>query len=167
MQCPGNWTNCSMYVQDLVSPSINITAELSMNEVDNFVKMCKIFAKYEPIVGSSYLNRISSANSMSSLKSRSSVDKVLPHMNDSQNTNVVSLIENEIVMIRSRSSVEVREGYEMEICASLMPYIRKFDSSLDTYPCGSIQYDIRLLNSNYNLLINTRKHSVIEYHCQN
>lgn len=41
--CPENWQNCTMYVQDLVRPEINITAEISKEEAENFQHMCQIF----------------------------------------------------------------------------------------------------------------------------
>ena len=42
-ESPENWKNCSMYVQDLVRPDVNITAEISKKEADNFQQMCEIF----------------------------------------------------------------------------------------------------------------------------
>lgn len=41
---PENWEDCPMFVQDLVRPEINITAEISKNTAENFQKMCKQFA---------------------------------------------------------------------------------------------------------------------------
>lgn len=38
-----NWKNCTMYVQDFKSPGINITAEISKEEANNFIQMCNIF----------------------------------------------------------------------------------------------------------------------------
>lgn len=169
MHCPGNWKNCSMYVQDPISPSTNITAELTKYEVDNFIKMCKIFATYESIVDSSYVSPMSSASSAcslssaSQLSSRSSADKALPQNN--QNIDVVSSIVVEMAQVRLVSFIETRQSNESEILAILRQYIHNHDSSLEIYPCGSTQYGIRFLNSNFNLLINTSKHS-IESHCQ-
>lgn len=40
-----NWKNCSMFVQDLVRPNVNVTAEISQKAAQNFQEMCQIFAK--------------------------------------------------------------------------------------------------------------------------
>lgn len=42
---PENWTNCSMFVQDLVRPDINITAEVPKEAAENFQQMCQQFVK--------------------------------------------------------------------------------------------------------------------------
>lgn len=38
-----NWKDCTMYVQDIQTPGINVTAEISKEETNNFKKMCQIF----------------------------------------------------------------------------------------------------------------------------
>lgn len=43
---PENWTNCAMYVQDITSPGINITAEISNQEAHVFKTMCHKFYLY-------------------------------------------------------------------------------------------------------------------------
>lgn len=43
---PENWRNCVMWVQDIVSPSVNITAEISKEDALNFIKLCQIFCSY-------------------------------------------------------------------------------------------------------------------------
>lgn len=40
-----NWQNCTMYVQDLVRPDVNITAEISKEAAYSFQEMCQIFAE--------------------------------------------------------------------------------------------------------------------------
>lgn len=42
---PQNWTNCTMYVQDLVQPDVNITAEISKHDAETFQEICKQFAE--------------------------------------------------------------------------------------------------------------------------
>lgn len=42
-----NWENCAMHVQDLKSPGINITAEISEEEANNFKQLCKMFASHD------------------------------------------------------------------------------------------------------------------------
>lgn len=41
---PPCWTKCTMYVQDLVRPHINITAEVPRKAAENFQHMCRLFA---------------------------------------------------------------------------------------------------------------------------
>lgn len=41
-----NWTNCSMFVQDINLPGVNITAELTEEEVDSFKQICKMFIPF-------------------------------------------------------------------------------------------------------------------------
>lgn len=40
---PKNWENCTMLVQDIKAPGVNITAEISSQEAINFQNMCQIF----------------------------------------------------------------------------------------------------------------------------
>lgn len=41
---PHKWKNCMMCVQDVITPEINIAAEISEEEANHFKHMCKIFA---------------------------------------------------------------------------------------------------------------------------
>lgn len=43
---PRNWENCTMFVQDIKSPGVNITAELTEEEVDSFKQICKMFIPF-------------------------------------------------------------------------------------------------------------------------
>lgn len=40
---PDNWHDCAMYVHDIKSPGLNITAEISKEEAANFKKICQMF----------------------------------------------------------------------------------------------------------------------------
>lgn len=44
-QNPKNWKNCTMYVQDLIRPGVNVSAEVSKKAVDNFQEMCQVFVR--------------------------------------------------------------------------------------------------------------------------
>lgn len=44
---PRAWEKCTMFVQDIQSPSINITAELTEEEVDSFKQICKLFISFK------------------------------------------------------------------------------------------------------------------------
>lgn len=41
---PENWQKCTMFVQDLLSLGVNITAEISKEEAYNFQGMCQMFS---------------------------------------------------------------------------------------------------------------------------
>ncbi|XP_031626105.1 uncharacterized protein LOC116342572 [Contarinia nasturtii] len=43
---PASWTNCTMYIQDLVRSDVNIAAEIPKKAAENFQQLCQIFAKY-------------------------------------------------------------------------------------------------------------------------
>lgn len=40
---PQNWRNCAMYVQDLVRPDVNVTADVSVEAFNKFKKICNKF----------------------------------------------------------------------------------------------------------------------------
>lgn len=138
--CPNNWQNCVMWVQDIILPHINITAEITKEEVDSFVSMCRIFSEYVPtfyddnecLDGSSLLNPLHDAN-------------------------LLNLIENGISKSKSPEILKERRRAELEIISTLTKYIREFDPSLTLYPFGSTRYGIELANANLNLLVVTSK----------
>lgn len=39
---PENWKDCEMFVQDVVRPNINITAEIPKEAVEQFQQICKL-----------------------------------------------------------------------------------------------------------------------------
>lgn len=43
---PTNWENCSMYVQDIKSPGVNVTAEIPEAEAHGFKKFCQIMTTF-------------------------------------------------------------------------------------------------------------------------
>lgn len=138
--CPKNWSNCSMYVEDLVSPCTNITAEIPKSEVNNFVIMCRMF--------STHMQKCNDINL--SLPNVSCMNRM------SQNFDYNDIKKE---MIQIRSHVEARRSSEMEICALVKNYINQIDPSLNmnTFVCGSTKYGITLLNANVSLVINTSK----------
>ncbi|XP_031625839.1 uncharacterized protein LOC116342388 [Contarinia nasturtii] len=76
-----NWQKCTMFVQDLISPELNITAEISKEKAYNFQEMCQMFSttqrsslvkrikKESPQVNYQPLHRTISQNSLPSVKS--------------------------------------------------------------------------------------------------
>lgn len=139
--CPSNWDDCVMWVQDPILASVNITAEISKQEVNNFVEMCKIFAKNVPKTEIQCENAI--------LKTTPATSELI------ENVNLFSFIEKEMNNIHSASLLEARLRYEIEISATLTKYIQQFDETLKIYAFGSSQYGIKMKNNNFNLLITT------------
>lgn len=133
--CPSNWNDCAMCVQDFVSPSINITAEVSLAEVDNFVKMCKLFAKHSQQLESLTCQSIPCADE-----------------------DLVALIEKEINDSRFPPFLEDRRKFKLEIGETLTKYVQQFDKSFKIIPFGSSRFGIKLHNNNFNLLINTSEY---------
>lgn len=132
-----------MCVQDFVSLSTNITAEIIKKEVDTFIRMCQIFSKHVPKFDDECLI--------------SQVDTIalagVQTLNANQNTNVIELIEKEIANSRVPAVLEMRKRVELEIISTLTKYIRDFKPSVKLYPFGSTQYGIKFANANFNLLI--------------
>lgn len=132
-----------MFVQDIVLLDTNITAEISKNEVDNFVGMCQIFSKYG--------SKLDDECTMSQSKPSSPIGD--PTLSINHTTNLIELIEKEIASSHVPAVLEMRQRAELEIISTLTKYVRDFKPSLKLYPFGSTQYDIKLACSNFNLLI--------------
>lgn len=147
--CPKNWMTSTMWVQDIILPRVNITADISGQEVDNFVRMCQIFAKHK-------LNTDGGSQrvTQTTLKTNSSqsVIPLLPTF-DSINTNLVKLLEKEVRKFCLPSNIQQRQHFESEIFSTMQSFLHQFDASLKLYAFGSSQYGIRLPGSNYNLMI--------------
>lgn len=135
--CPNNWENCMMWVQDAISLS-NITAEITKNEIDNFVRMCKFFAEYSDC----------------STIARNLEPSML---NSIQVTELIRLIERDVSDSIVTSLLKTRKRFELEIISTLEKYVYEFDPSLKLYPFGSSQYRVGATNTNFNILITTSK----------
>lgn len=144
--CSKNWENCTMCVQDLIQPHVNITAEISKQEVDNFVRLCQIFSKQS----SKYFDDCFTRNTLSTVSKTDVPSEILKH-----NPDFLSSIEKEILNSRMPTVLETRKRYEVEITSRLATYIQKFDPSLKLYPLGSTQYGVQITNANFNLLVST------------
>lgn len=132
--CPMNWENCTMCVQDLISLSTNITAEMTKHEVDNFVRMCKIFSERSNIS-----------------------ENISASINCDQVTIAIDLIEKEISESRVAAMLETRKRFELEIISILRKYVHQYDSSLELHPFGSSQYGVKIANTDFNLAVTTSK----------
>lgn len=135
--CLNNWENCAMWVQDAISLSTNIAAEITENEVDNFIRMCKVFAEH------------------SECATRAGLEP--SGRNAIQVADLKELIENEISDSNITSRREARNRFELEIVSNLEKYIYEFSAKLKFYPFGSSQYGDKITNANFNLLIATSK----------
>lgn len=143
--CSKNWEDCTMCVQDLILPHKNITAEITKQEVDNFVRMCQMFAKQLP-----------NCYDECSTTTQATTSKIsLPSQNLEQEADFICSIEERISNTRLPAVLETRKHFEEEITSILGTYIQKFDPSLKLYPFGSTQYGVKIANANFNLLITT------------
>lgn len=56
-----NWKNCAMHVQDIKYPGVNVTAEISVKEANNFKKCCQILSQFShKKIIDDYLSKIQS-----------------------------------------------------------------------------------------------------------
>lgn len=96
---PSNWESCVMWVEDIVSPNVNITSEMSNDDANNFVKLCQIFSSHVP--------KFDEGNS----------SLIKPVANLSQN--IYGLIEKEVAVISHPSILTSRQRSEAEIVTIL------------------------------------------------
>lgn len=146
--CPKNWHNCTMWVQDFISLSTNITAEIPKPEVDNFIKMCQMFASHEPRI--TITPKIQSAAPKTATNTLK--NETVSVIDDKK---VLDLIQQEISGDCVPNDLETRHCFEQTIVATLTQCIGKFDASLQLFPFGSSQYGIKWPNSNFNILVVT------------
>lgn len=151
--CPNNWQNCIIWVQDIVSPHINITAEISKPEVDKFVRMCQLFSEHAPAFYDDHNDGLTSIEEMP-IQDRLPVSELL------------RFIEERISLSQSTEFLQPRQHAEREILSELTKFVQEFDPSLTVQPFGSTIYGIRHVGANFNLLIITSKFMhVIYYFC--
>lgn len=144
--CPKNWQNCTMWVQDCISPSTNITAEIPKPEVDNFIKMCQMFATHVPkLMINPKIQGDAPQASSSTLK-----NETISFNGDKK---VLDLIQKEIPGDCVPKDLERRQCSEKTIISTLTQFIGKFDASLKLFPFGSSEYGIKWPNSNFNILV--------------
>lgn len=159
-----NWENCTMCVQDFVSLSTNITAEITKQEVDNFVRMCQLFAKLPPnCYDDERKTTTSNQNSKMDLNANFKMD--LPLQNVKQDTDFICSIEKEISTSRMPAILETRKRFEVEITSILAAYMQRFDSSLKFCPFGSTQYGVKIANANFNLMVSTSEFTHTPFLC--
>lgn len=169
-----------MYVQDLLSPGTNITAEITDKEAKHFMNMCKIFASanlHKKTVDD-YFAKISQKHSTSvveRLLSKSS-DAVanLEHstirMSDSNvgasinsKSNDIKKIEDiiSVDVVNKRNKIEMDEilsrskariKYEKEITGILSSFSKSNGTKMKLTPFGSATYGFGGTNTNLNFM---------------
>lgn len=132
-----------MCVQDTVSLGVNITAEITKNEVDNFVHMCQLFSEHEPKFDDERM--ISHVTPTNLARDQT--------LSSDRNANWIDLIEQEIANCHQPAALQMRHRAELKIISTLTKYIRDYKPSLQLYPYGSTQYGIKLACTNFNVLI--------------
>lgn len=149
-----------MFVQDIVSPNVNIGVEIPKEEANNFKTMCTVFAFDK---SSRYIvtESISKLSQLPEPKHHLKFDEITVKAiieekpKPKQNAEILDLIEKKIVDMWSFS--ESRQNIEAEIISTITKYIHSFDASLGIIKIGSSQYGVKESTTNVNLLINTCK----------
>lgn len=136
-----------MWVQDIISPNVNITAEIPKQEADNFVRMCKLFAEQFP----NYYEGCAASTSGAVNK----IAQLIPNIEQDDDFEIC--IEKEISDSHVPDVLEARKRSELEITSILTTYIHQLQPSMKVHPIGSTQYNIRFSNANFNLLVTTSK----------
>lgn len=155
--CPKNWENCTMCVQDIISSHINITAEISKQEVDNFVRLCQTFAKHKPKFDDGSHSVTKTIAKPTSNQSNTLFSLTFDSIKNTNLIDLIKLLEKEISKNCSPSAMELRQRFEWEIFSTMESFLHEFDPSLKLCAFGSSQYGIKLPGSNYNLMIITSK----------
>lgn len=181
-----------MFVQDLVSSGLNITAEVSREEAYNFQEMCQMFSRAQK---HSTINRIpkcqTSINIVQKTLSQTSLNKlngsksIVNRSNQTKTMTTVPIpvkkvttkrimtkpsvlletaikdgtvfdaISIELAKFSKHSDVQFRN--ESRILGILKQHFKIFDRTLALIPFGSRTFGFGRTNSNYNILIDTRK----------
>lgn len=123
-----------------MSPEVNITAEISNEDADNFVKLCQMFSSHLP-----KLDEVNLTN-----------DSIREIVNLNQRSEISRLTEEKIAATSHPLLLGSRQRSEAEIISALYKYIHDFDASLEIHSFGSSRYGITASDANFNLFINTR-----------
>lgn len=189
-----------MLVQDLVSPGLNITAEVPKEDAYNFQEMCQMFStaqknssakqskgpKQSPLPSSSVRRALSqtslnglksapksapksAANATKGEKSKSAVPNPVKKVatkrivakasvvleNAIKDGKIFEAIISEMTKFSARSDDRVRN--ETRILGILKQHFKVFDRTLVLVPFGSAAFGFGGADSNYNILVDSRK----------
>lgn len=190
-----------MFVQDLCSPGLNVTAEIPKEEVYNFQEMCQMFSTSRKVPNPKQVLKVSPqakvtarrAISLSSLieskpdsnrtkttrasKPNSPVQSAVKSFTSKRNAAKTSvLLDNAIKdgkifetiaagisKFSTRSDDRIRN--EARILGILKQLFKSFDRTLALHPFGSTTFGFGSTNSNYNILVDTRKTYTLSNEC--
>lgn len=106
-----------MFVQDIVSSSVNITAEVSEQEAQNFKMMCQQFCMY--------------------LSTYSSQRRLIVN----PNKNIFDMINRDVMNLHQPWQFELSyRAFEAEIICTLTNFVQHFNPHLKIIPFGSTTY---------------------------
>lgn len=184
-----------MFVQDLVSPGVNIAAEIPKEQAYNFQGMCQMFSTtqrpspvkrtpkasppaYLPVRRTTSLSSLPASKSTTSSRAKATKDdktklsasnllKKVPTKKGAAKTPLATIdeaikngkiyesITNELEKVSLRSEERIR--HESRILGLLKHQFKLFDRTLALIPFGSTTFGYAGSNSNYNILVDTRK----------
>lgn len=179
-----NWENCTMFIQDIVSPGTNIAAEIPADEAFNFRTMCFMFSawnSHNDLVVDDYISRINSQISQSGSKSGSTLSLNSGKSTPSMSTSLLSLkeavaslnlqlhpvalvdavqVEKIAQLIRTEmtdlaSRSKNRIHVEKQICDSMRNFLDLIDTSLNCVQFGSAAYGFGGRKTNFDMLVKT------------
>lgn len=171
-----------MYVQDIKSPGINITAAIPEDEAYNFQKMCSLYATTKSLAKlideyTSKLSLLQSANEVNSsniestsINARSEsprsstsfsplpiLGKLIPECIDFRVVYDTILERYALSLMETIRDTSNHERHKTEIISILTENLKNIDSTLDLIPFGSNQYNLNETGSNLNLFIFTSR----------
>lgn len=166
---PGNWKDCTMFMQDAANPKINITAEIPDSVITAFQKCCGQFKKIREtektsICFSMDLDIDGLRSSSKHVASDVPIIAEKPTTDDQQHrsvsvnapislpNDVFDLIEYEVSQFLHRS--EHRINTEKQIIDIVSAHMKSFNASFDVHPHGSSTYGFGG-SVDFNILIET------------
>lgn len=181
-----NWKNCTMYVQDIKSPGINVTAELTEVEVDSFKAICKMFTSASLLDESidEYtlkLSQVRSSSSTSTVNNNVSQkvnneiaqsEHICEGASSTLNNNIGEKLEDaiSIVDVVKLSRIEMHDiltrstsriNSEEEIIDQFSFLLVTFDPDITVAPYGSVTFGFGGQRIDFNILITAGKiHSI-------
>lgn len=168
-----------MYVEDLKSPGLNVAAEIPKEEAHSFKTVCQILTTFphQKIIDA-YLTKLSpfqatgkaggsnsSINSLTLMKANSGeAKKINPTRElsplDSLTLKDVTKKVSQVADFVSRTDTRIEN--EAKIMETLTSHLKGMDSTLKAISFGSSTYGFGGRKTNFNILVNAGKNSIIE-----
>ena len=134
---PGNWSNCSMKIQDVVNPTLNITAEVPAAEINAFRRYCK---EYQAFMKEEMLNNTLQIQKLDFVVKAKVTD-------DDRKWREEILEQASEYMHRSPQRI----SWEKTVLATLTQMLLPFDASVELTTIGSSAYGIGGADTNFNI----------------